>query len=536
MNTSTLTCTEPILNRNIHQAKREEMKKTKTVICLLALMVTLGGCESNKKEDVENPKGTQVTTEEESSEVVEATETPSPTPEATPVPELSKDPITYGDFTEYFGKTASEVITAFDRPCRYDYWGENQETNVYGGFTFDDKVYFGFEYREENFNPSREVRALIIYNDKKLKAGIGGDLNVNMSYSEIKNVMGDRLCGPMANEDGTQYCAYGEYLYENYCFIWKQSPLQNDGPADSVMIYDFYSENQPSTSTSILRKPVKEYLEENKKLFGERKELIRKELRGIYQYEPICKYNLLTTIQADAHNMVEVYELAFYGCQPTYETKTTDSGGKYFVVDGVDRTKELYGYRIKLRLLSDGQVIDTYDYVDGLEDHGYDYQAGEIYGGFWWTGSDDLEVNALREMIGIPGKQKECVVATAMARSPVTEEGYDFAEYLEAYYLNGSQTPCLIEVEEAYENNDGDMTIKTLKTADGQDLLNGRKLAKEGTGTIYGHQVKWSLYDTPSGIQIVTTYTSEGEEWGGTWREYVILYDCLIMYYSFYSL
>ena len=29
------------------------MKKTKTVICLLALMVTLGGCESNKKEDVE---------------------------------------------------------------------------------------------------------------------------------------------------------------------------------------------------------------------------------------------------------------------------------------------------------------------------------------------------------------------------------------------------------------------------------------------------------------------------------------------------
>ena len=31
------------------------MKKTKTVICLLALMVTLGGCESNKKEDVENP-------------------------------------------------------------------------------------------------------------------------------------------------------------------------------------------------------------------------------------------------------------------------------------------------------------------------------------------------------------------------------------------------------------------------------------------------------------------------------------------------
>ena len=42
--------------------------------------------------------------------------------------------------------------------------------------------------------------------------------------------------------------------------------------------------------------------------------------------------------------------------------------------------------------------------------------------------------------------------------------------------------------------------------------------------------------DTPSGIQIVTTYTSEGEEWGGTWREYVILDDCLIMYYSFYSL
>gem|GEM_PF-3300177 len=29
---------------------------------------------------------------------------------------------------------------------------------------------------------------------------------------------------------------------------------------------------------------------------------------------------------------------------------------------------------------------------------------------------------------------------------------------------------------------------------------------------------------------------NEGEEWGGTWREYVILDDCLIMYYSFYSL
>ncbi|MBQ9489771.1 MAG: hypothetical protein IJU80_07560 [Lachnospiraceae bacterium] len=123
-----------------------------------------------------------------------------------------------------------------------------------------------------------------------------------------------------------------------------------------------------------------------------------------------------------------------------------------------------------------------------------------------------MEVNALREMSGIPGKQKECVVTTATTRRSVTEKGYDVAELFEAYYLNGSQTPCLIEVEEAYESNDGSMTITMLKTADGKDLLNGRKLAKEGTGTIYGHQVKWNLYDTPSGIQIVTTYTSEGEE------------------------
>ena len=528
------------------------MKKTRMTICLLALLVTLSGCEGNKKENADDPRGTQVTTEEESSEVVEATETPtstpevtssptpevtpSPTPEVTPTPELSKDLITYGDLTEYFGKPASEVIATFERPYRYDYWGENQETNIYGGFTFDDKVYFGFEYRDENFYPSREVRALIIYNDKKLKAGIGGELNVNMSYSEIKNVMGDRLCGPMANEDGTRYYAYGEYLYENYCFIWKQSPLQNDVPADSVMIYDFYSENQPRTSTFILSKPVEEYLEENKNLFGERKELIRKELQGIYQYEPICKYNLLTTIQADAHNVVEVYELAFYGCPPTYETKTTDYGGEYFVVNGVDKTKELYGYRIKLRLLSDGQVIDTYDYEEELENYEYDYKADEIYGGFWWTGSDDLKVNALREMIGIPGKQKECVVATAMTRRPVAEEGYDFAEYFEAYYLNGSQTPSLIEVEEAYESNDGDMTVKMLKTADGQDLLNGRKLVNEGTGTAYGYQVDWKLYDTPSGIQIVTTFQKEAKGFGGTWREYVILDGCLISYYSFSSL
>ena len=69
-----------------------------------------------------------------------------------------------------------------------------------------------------------------------------------------------------------------------------------------------------------------------------------------------------------------------------------------------------------------------------------------------------------------------------------------------------------------------------------KDLLNGRKLVKEGTGTKYGYQVHWRLYDTPSGIQVVTTYTDEGEEWGGTGRQYVILDDCLIVYYSFYSL
>ncbi len=525
------------------------MKKTVAALCLLAFMVTLSGCDGrgDKKEYADGTQETQYTAEDDSTEIVEASAKPTATPEvtatpeatstpeatATPAPELSKDPIEYGDLMEYLRKPASQVITAFDRPYRYDYWGPERENEAYGGFTFDDKVYFGFDYSGKTFEPSRDICSLIIHNDKKLKAGIGNNLNTNMKYSEIKNVMGDRLYGPIADADGTQYCAYGEYFYTYYYFTWKQSPLKNDVPADSVMVYDLCPERYFSAATYVLRKPVQEYLDENKKLFDERKELLRKELKASYQYEPVCKYNLLTAIQADAHNVVEVYEVAFYGCPPAYKTKETNYGME-FSVDGVDKKKELYGYRIRLRLLSDGQVITTYDPED--ESEGFDYKADAIYGGFWWSGSDDLEVNALREMSGIPGKQKECVVTTATTRRSVTEKGYDVAELFEAYYLNGSQTPCLIKVEEAYESNDGSMTITMLKTADGKDLLNGRKLAKEGTGTIYGHQVKWSLYDTPSGIQIVTTYTSEGEEWGGTWREYVILDDCLIMYYSFYSL
>lgn len=540
------------------------MKKTATVICLLAVMVMLSGCEgqSDKKVHPDDNQETQLTTKEvgdmvaetvspkptvapdiketgeDSSEVAETTVRPTATPEATPTPELSKDPIEYGDLTEYFWKPASEVIKAFDRPYRYDYWGSGHETEAEGGFTFDDKVYFGFNHSGEYLEPSREVRSLIIYNDeaKEISAGIGRGLNVKMKYSEIKNVIGESLHGPVANEDGTQYCAYGEYYYVGYYFAWKQSPIQNDVPADTVMVYDYWTENHTNPSAYVLRKPVQEYLEENQKLlFTEHKEQLRKELQAVYQYEPVCKYNLLETIKVDARNVVEVYEMACYGCPPNYVTNTTDYGGKEFSFDGIDKTKNLSGYYVKLRLVSDGQIIDTY-YIEDEADQESDYKADAIYGGFWWTGSDDLEVNAIRKMIGMSGKQKECEVSSATTRRPVTEEGYDFAELFTAYYLNGNPMPSLIKVVEAYESQDGGMTVKILKTSDGNDLLNGRKLAKEGTGTICGHEVTWKLYDTPCGIQIVTTYTSEGEEWGGTWREYVILDDCLINYYSFYSL
>ncbi|MCR5459899.1 MAG: hypothetical protein K6F51_08390 [Acetatifactor sp.] len=531
------------------------MKKTVIFMCILTLMVTLCGCDglSDKKEDAEG-------TVETSSEIAEATAEPAkmpdatpeatptpeaspevtPTPEATPTPELSKDPIEYGDLTEYLYKPASEAITAFDRPYRYDYWGPGHETGAEGGFTFDDKVYFGFQNSDRNLEPSNDVRSFIIYNDgaKKLDAGIGKGLNAKMKYSEIKSVFGDNLHGPVANEDGTQYSAYGEYYYVIYYFTWKKSPIQNDVPADVVMVYDYFPGSHVDPEAYVLRKPVKKYLDENKKLlFTEHREQLRGELREAYQNEPVFKYNLLTAIQADEHNVVEVYEMAYYGCPPTYEKKILDPQGSGYEINGIDKSKELYGYTIKLRLLSDGQVIDYYYLEDESEEgRAYDYSSDWVSGGFWWIKSDDVEENELRKMIGIPGKQKDCVVSSATTRRPVTEYGASFAEMITAYYLNDDKTPILIGYKEAYESNDGGLSIKSLKTADGKDLLNGRKLAKEGTGTICGHKVTWKLYDTSCGIPIVTTFTEEGEEWGGTWREYVLLDDCLIQFYSFYSL
>lgn len=476
------------------------------------------------------------TTQSTTEPTAQPTAEPTPEPTQTPVPELSKDPMSYGDLTSYFMKAASEVIRDYDRPYRYEYWGPDHETETYGGFTFDEMVYFGFEYSGENFDASKEVDTLIIYNNKskKLNVGIGGDLNVKMTFSEIKNVMGEWLHGPVASGDGTQYIAYGYYQYHNYYFTWKQSPLQKDVPAESVMVYDRYAAKHADSIAYDFRKPVQKYLEDNKKLISTHKEQLLKELRADYQYEPVCKCNFLTTIQADAHNAVEVYEFAAYGCPPTYEKKTDGRGLEEFIVNGVDKSKELYSYRVMLRILTDGQVFDYFFYFDEENDQDFLYWEDAIYGGISWLGADELEVNALREMIGIPGKQKECVVTCALTKRPITEDGWSLSENFTAYYLNGSKTPCLIDVSEAYESNDGGLTQKVLQTADGQDLLNERKLVREGKGILYGCEVTWKLYDTPSGIPVVTTFKDDGN-YTGTWKEYVIIDDCLITVYSFSS-
>lgn len=527
--------TKPGMSRNI--------VRLFAILSLAVLLTACGKQDSEKKADstrkvTEKPTeaSTVTPTEAPTSEPTSApTAEPTTEPTKAPTPVLSQEPVDYGNLLDCFEKDASEIIRGYNREYRYEYWGPDHESEACGGFTFDGMVYFAFEETGTTLNTAHWPDILAVYNNeaKTLSAEIGEDINMSMTYSELKRVMGDVLNGPVSDDDGKQYHAFGYYHHNHYYFTWQQSPLKNDVPADSVVIYKYYPPTHADIATYVMKQPVADYLEANVTLFREHSEQYRGELRSIYKDEPVHKLNLLTTIKADEHNTIEVYESAAFGCPPRYKKGETEYGGFCYEFNGVDKTKELYEYIIVLRLLTDGEHITLYRCP--LDDsYYYDFQNDSIANSVTWTKEYESEANALREIIGIVGVQSDLAVTVASTRRPVSEPYSNWSENIKSTYLNDGRTPILIETYGLYEANDGGYYSESLRTADGMNVREGLELKKEGKTRMGGYDMTWRYYESPSGVQMIRTETYE--ENGCNYKDYYIADGCLILIYERFEL
>ena len=462
----------------------------------------------------------------------EPTAAPTAEPTAAPTAEPTAAPIEYGDILANFDKSSEEIIAAYNRDYRYEYWGEESQNEAEGAFTMDGQVFFAYERCGEAIDLSDYPDAVLIFNygAETIRAGIGKGIDMSMTYSELKRAMGDELQGPVADKEG-RYYALSYYHERYYYFEWQQSPLQKDTPAALLGIYRYYpSEIKAYIGNSIETQEVKDFLSSNETLLRDHMEQYREELRKIYKYEPVHKINLLATLDIDSHNTVEIYECAGYGCTPGYRVEQTEGEGLYFLFNGVDKTKERYDYIIMLRLLTDGQYIASTRYWEVPSLTTYDYSKGEVSCSLFWTGDYESEANALREAIGIPGVQSDLAITEVAARRPVDLENYSWSENISALYLNDGRTPVLIETYGLYEANDGGYFSESVCTPDGTDVKEELEMKAEGTVRIAGYDTDWTLYESPSGVQIIQTFTIEEVVYA--YREYIVVDGCLILYFS----
>ena len=67
-------------------------------------------------------------------------------------------------------------------------------------------------------------------------------------------------------------------------------------------------------------------------------------------------------------------------------------------------------------------------------------------------------------------------------------------------------------------------------TPDGTDVKEELEMKAEGTVRIAGYDTDWTLYESPSGVQIIQTFTIEEVVYA--YREYIVVDGCLILYFS----
>ena len=277
----------------------------------------------------------------------------------------------------------------------------------------------------------------------------------------------------------------------------------------------------------MLRNTITEYTKAHTTLMNSHKEQYLKELRASFKDVPVTKYSLIATVQVDDYNVVEIYEIAAYGCGASY--KATNAGfnddNVPFAYTGTDKSKEVYDYYLAGCLISDGNFIGTYQEDDYL---------GVGFGGlcrtFSRTGNYIFETETLARLIGIPIDKANHLVSRAETQRKVDEEDYEFSINVGALYMDNNPTPVFTEDMVWYTGNDGgifDNHLYVLNEA--RDKTFKCKQTRTGAYTMDGMDGTWRLFEGDSGTKMVTVEVYN--EWGSShYREYLIVNDIWILY------
>jgi len=251
------------------------------------------------------------------------------------------------------------------------------------------------------------------------------------------------------------------------------------------------------------------------------------ELRAKFAGVPNEKFALLATYPVDEHKTVELYEFAVFGYASACTQSETDP--KY---EGIDKTKELYDYRIIARLLEDGKYVsDT-----GAKYAGdFGYGSTQIYGIASWTGEGELFREAVCKMVGLPFKKTDAAVRSVTSETWVHNS---LAFQYSAIYFSDSAVPVITTRQFVIMGNDGGTFDDEFFLGDGTEIkFDSLKKVKDGTGflseevaewPLNGRKVTWTLLEVNSDVKVIKIYTDDFEGPSVSTSYYLCVGDCLV--------
>ena len=253
------------------------------------------------------------------------------------------------------------------------------------------------------------------------------------------------------------------------------------------------------------------------------------ELRAKFAGVPNEKFALLATCPVDEHKTVELYEFAVFGYASTW--KGEESNPEYA---GIDKTKELYDYRIIARLLEDGKYVsDT-----GAKYAGdFGYGSTQIYGIATWSSESELFREAVCKMVGLSSEKSEVAV-----RNVTSETRVNFSLTLQhdATYIGESTVPVITTRQFVIMGNDGGHFGEEYFLGDGTEFsIDSLKKLKEGSGFLSeevagwpfgGKKVTWTLSEINSDAKVITLHTEDFGETKAAEEDYYLYVNGYLVY------
>jgi len=289
-------------------------------------------------------------------------------------------------------------------------------------------------------------------------------------------------------------------------------------------------------TTELMSQAYEDYLAGNANVIEEHEAKYLAELRKEYKDVPIHRLKLLTKFDLDERNTVEIYELAAYGHPVTYETTESEENGYLeFNATGIDKDTELYRYDIVARLLVDGKyAAECYM----TEEQYIPYKEIGILNYVTWQPSDITEAKAICEMIGLKYEDNDQALCSVTVIRPVDKEAYDYSFVRSASYYDNEKKPAFTEEYMSYDGNDGGILDDCFHMTNGDDFNlyggepNGSRsleYVKDGSGTLNGADIDWTLFEAQKGTQVVKIYRHPIDDMPGIYEYYLYLKNNLIM-------